>query len=122
MNQFDLNHDYLVSYYGEMVNETAEIFEAFLEDIPVELALLKEEMNKGAYIDSADRLHKICPSFSSVGIPQLTKLAQQSEEYLRQGNHQIASTVLANLNDTLIQYMPAIMKEYKRVKNFGTPV
>ncbi len=121
MNQPELNHSHLVSYYGEMVNETGEIFEAFLEDIPVELALLKQEMDTGAYMAGADRLHKISPSFSSVGIPQLTLLAQRAEEYLRQGNPRDAATVLANLNDTLIQFMPAIMKEYKRVKNFGTP-
>jgi HPt (histidine-containing phosphotransfer) domain-containing protein len=119
--QFQLNHEYLVSYYGEMVNETTEIFEAFIEETPFELAQVNEEVNKFELRDAADRLHKISPSFSSVGIPQLTLKIQQAEAFLRQGNAKVATEILENVNKELNDFMPAILNEYKRVKNYGEP-
>jgi HPt (histidine-containing phosphotransfer) domain-containing protein len=111
-----LDHTHLQQYYGDMIDDTAEIFEAFLDETPLEFETVKADMAAGELNKAANRLHKICPAFFSVGLPALTTLAQQVENNLRDKNAYAADVMMQHLELELQLHMPALLQEYNRVK------
>jgi HPt (histidine-containing phosphotransfer) domain-containing protein len=110
-----LDRDFLLSYYKEMVNEIGEIFQLFIEEMPTDLHNVKTAFANKNYKEAADSLHKIAPSFYNIGLPQLTKKVQATEALLHNNKFDEAQTLLNEFEIDLDSYMPAIIDENERL-------
>jgi HPt (histidine-containing phosphotransfer) domain-containing protein len=111
-----LDRQFLLNYYGEMVDEINEIFEIFLHETAGEIAEIKKlfAINKPA--DAAEIMHKIIPSFTSIGLPQLSVQLQEIESYVNTCSGAKGYVLIAAFENELAAYMPAIVEEYKRLE------
>jgi hypothetical protein len=61
-------------------------------------------------------MHKISPSFTNIGIPDLSNKLQKIEAAARQSNKEMTEVLLQQFEDELEEYMPAIVAEHQRLK------
>jgi HPt (histidine-containing phosphotransfer) domain-containing protein len=111
-----LDRQFLLNYYGEMINEVNEIFEIFLQETPMEIAEIKKLFSINKPKDAAEIMHKIIPSFSSIGLPQLSLQLQEIETYVNTFSGLKAITLMEAFENELAEYMPAIVEEYNRLE------
>ncbi len=111
-----LDKKFLTNYYREMVNEIGEIFETFLSDTPGEIKEISDLLNRHNITEAGEKLHKIVPSFLSIGLPQLTVKLQIVEVYINYANLSTAKLLMRAFVRELDEYMPAITDEYRRLK------
>jgi HPt (histidine-containing phosphotransfer) domain-containing protein len=111
-----LDRQFLLNYYGEMINEVNEIFEIFLQETPMEIAEIKKLFSINKPKDAAEIMHKIIPSFSSIGLPQLSVQLQEIETYVNTFSGLKAITLMEAFENELAEYMPAIVEEYNRLE------
>jgi HPt (histidine-containing phosphotransfer) domain-containing protein len=114
MKQLDRN--FLINYYQDMVDDLYEIFDLFLLETPVDLTNITDFVNEEKYCEAADAIHKIAPSFSNVGIPNLSLRLIDVENEIRNCNIQTAASCLNSFKAEFNDYMPAIVEEYQRLK------
>jgi HPt (histidine-containing phosphotransfer) domain-containing protein len=114
--QKQLDRQFLLNYYGEMINEVNEIFEIFLQETPVEIAEIKKLFCLNKPNDAAEILHKIIPSFTSIGLPQLSVQLQEIETYVNTCSGAKGFVLIAAFENELAEYMPAIVEEYNRLE------
>ncbi len=110
-----LDRDFLLSYYKEMVNEIGEIFQLFIEEMPADMNDINVAFENKNFKEAANLLHKIAPSFYNIGLPQLTKKAQLIEILLNENNFYQAQISLTEFEAELNDYMPAILAENERL-------
>lgn len=111
-----LNREFINNYYGEMANELEEIFELFLQEIPTDINEIKNLLVLNKTKEAANLLHKIIPSFSSIGLPQLSVKLQLLETYIKNNEVCIAVIGIEIFESELSEFIPAILKEYIRLK------
>jgi HPt (histidine-containing phosphotransfer) domain-containing protein len=114
--QKQLDRQFLLNYYGEMVDEVNEIFEIFLQETPIDLAEIKKLFTLNKPKEALEIIHKIIPSFTSIGLPQLSVQLQEIETYVNTFSGIKAITLMDAFETELTQYMPAILEEYKRLE------
>ncbi len=113
----ELDRDFLYSYYKDMVDEIGEIFELFLNEMPGDLIQIKEKIAAENFNEVALLLHKVAPCFYNVGLPSLTKMAQEMEALIHD-NKTVDAVILFKVFETeLEEYMPAIIQESERLKS-----
>jgi HPt (histidine-containing phosphotransfer) domain-containing protein len=110
-----LDRDFLLSYYKEMVNEIGEIFQLFIEEMPADLNDIKVAFASKNFKEAKDSLHKVAPSFYNIGLPHLTKKVQQIEALLNDDKYNEAQEMLNEFETELNDYMPAITAENERL-------
>jgi HPt (histidine-containing phosphotransfer) domain-containing protein len=111
-----LDRQFLLNYYGEMVDEINEIFEIFLQETTAEIAEIKKLFTLNKPADAAEIMHKIIPSFTSIGLPQLSVQLQEIESYVNSCSGAKGYVLIAAFENELAEYMPAIVEEYKRLE------
>jgi HPt (histidine-containing phosphotransfer) domain-containing protein len=111
-----LDRKFLLNYYGEMVDEVNEIFEIFLQETAGEIAEIKKLFALNKPKDAAEIMHKIIPSFTSIGLPQLSVQLQEIETYVNTFSGVKSITLMNAFDAELSEYMPAILEEYKRLE------
>jgi HPt (histidine-containing phosphotransfer) domain-containing protein len=116
MTTKQLDRQFLKNYYQDMVDEIGEIFELFLEETPAEIIGIKNSITTNKLKEAADQLHKIIPSFSNVGLPQLSIYLREVETIVKSNNQQKAIALMNDFDKELEAYMPAILEENKRLK------
>jgi HPt (histidine-containing phosphotransfer) domain-containing protein len=110
-----LDKDFLITYYGEMVEEIGEILELVISEMPGDFNLLDEAMANNEYGEAAKVMHKIAPCFSNVGLPQLTQMAKGIEQEIHKGNtHNLQENITA-FKEEYYSFIPAIEAEAKRL-------
>ncbi len=114
--QKDLNREFLITYYKDMVDEIGEIFELFLQEMPADISLIKESFALDQQQDSAQLLHKVAPCFYNIGLPNLTDKVKEIEANIHEGNFNDAKTMFEDFEMELKEYMPAIEQECERLK------
>jgi hypothetical protein len=114
-----IDKKFLSNYYREMVNEIGEIFETFLNETPNEVTAISDLLNRHNITEAAEKMHKIIPSFLSIGLPQLTVKLQIVEVYINYANLSTAKLLMRSFVKELEEYMPAISDEYRRLKAVG---
>jgi HPt (histidine-containing phosphotransfer) domain-containing protein len=112
-----LDRGFLSNYYQDMVDEIGEIFELFLQETPAEIALANTAISSNKFNEAGDLLHKIIPSFSNVGLPQLSIQLREVEALVHAGDGTRAIALLNAFEKELAEYMPAILEENKRLNN-----
>jgi HPt (histidine-containing phosphotransfer) domain-containing protein len=117
----ELDRLFLLNYYQGMADELDEIFEMFLQETPVLVAEIKNAALLGQFDEAIEKLHKIIPSFTSIGLPALSIFVQDIETYLTQGkSREKASYLIESFENELNEYMPAIQDEYARLKQIAS--
>jgi hypothetical protein len=111
-----LDKKFLANYYREMVNEIGGIFETFLNEMPDEIREISNLLNCNNITAAGEKLHKIIPSFISIGLPQLTVKLQIVEVYINYANLSTSKLLMRAFVNELDEYMPAISDEYRRLK------
>jgi HPt (histidine-containing phosphotransfer) domain-containing protein len=111
-----LDRQFLSNYYGEMVDEVNEIFEIFLQETAGEIDEIKKLFALNKPKDAAEIMHKIIPSFSSIGLPQLSVQLQEIETYVNTCSGAKGLVLVAAFENELAAYMPAIVEEYNRLE------
>jgi hypothetical protein len=111
-----LDKKFLTNYYREMVNEIGEIFETFLSETPDEIREISNLLNRNNITVAGEKLHKIIPSFLSIGLPQLTVKLQIVQVYISYANLSTSKLLMRAFINELDEYMPAISDEYRRLK------
>lgn len=111
----NLDKDFLKSYYNEMVEEIGEILELVVSEMPSDFNLLDDAMAKNDYPEAAKVMHKIAPCFYNVGLPQLTQMAKNIEQDLKNGITENAQSNIDNFKAEYESYIPAIQAEAKRL-------
>jgi HPt (histidine-containing phosphotransfer) domain-containing protein len=111
-----LDKKFLTNYYREMVNDIGEIFETFINETPEEVNEISILLTHNNITQAGERLHKIIPSFLSIGLPQLTVKLQIVEVYINYANLSTAKLLMRAFVRELEEYMPAIADEHRRLK------
>jgi HPt (histidine-containing phosphotransfer) domain-containing protein len=112
-----LDRQFLKTYYHDMVDEIGEIFELFLEETPAEIDAIKNAIASNKLKEAGDQLHKIIPSFSNIGLPQLSLQLREVEASVHASNGEKAGSLMVAFEKELSEYMPAILEENKRLNN-----
>jgi HPt (histidine-containing phosphotransfer) domain-containing protein len=113
----EIDREFLSNYYKEMVNEVGEIFQLFLEEMPGDLATLKNNLNNKNMNAVAEALHKIAPCFYNVGLPTLTKNAKELEASVRAGEITDIESRIYNFEEEYNEYLPSIIEESNRLNS-----
>jgi hypothetical protein len=114
-----LDRQFLLNYYGEMVDEVNEIFEIFLHETAGEIVEIKKMFSLGKSEDATEIMHKIIPSFTSIGLPQLSVQLQQIENSVNSSIATNGFVLITAFENELAEYMPAIVAEYERLEKCG---
>jgi HPt (histidine-containing phosphotransfer) domain-containing protein len=113
--EFQIDKEFLSSYYKELVNEVGEIFQLFLEETPSDIKQINENFSTGKYTEVAQVLHKIAPCFYNVGLPSLTPKVRAIEASIHAGDIENAETKMKSFEEELNEFLPAVIKEYQRL-------
>src|SRR5687767_7412226 len=71
-DHLDIDTDYLNSTYGDDPETAIMMFEKYLEELPVNLQLLRDSFNNQDITSFRHIIHKQKPAFSYVGLTDLT--------------------------------------------------
>lgn len=110
-----LDRKFLSNYYMDMVNDAQESFEIFLADMPNEIQLISELLTENKINEAGERIHKITPSFLSIGLPQLSIKLQTVEVFINYSNLSTAKSLMRLFITELNDYLPAIQTELERL-------
>jgi HPt (histidine-containing phosphotransfer) domain-containing protein len=103
---FEIDKEFLRSYYKELVNDVGEIFQLFLEETPSDIEQINENFSTGKYKEVAQVLHKIAPCFYNVGLPTLTPKVQAIDN---------AKSQMKSFEAELNGFLPAVIREHQRL-------
>jgi Hpt domain len=112
---FEIDKEFLHSYYKELVNDVGEIFQLFLEETPSDIRQINEHFSIGKYKEVAEVLHKIAPCFYNVGLPTLTPKVRAIEVCIHAGEIDNAKFQMKSFETELNEFMPSIIREHKRL-------
>jgi HPt (histidine-containing phosphotransfer) domain-containing protein len=112
---FEIDREFLNSYYKELVNDVGEIFQLFLEETPSDIHQINENFSAGKYNEVAQVLHKIAPCFYNVGLPTLTPKVQAIEVCIHAGEIDNAKSQMINFEAELNGFLPAVIREHQRL-------
>jgi HPt (histidine-containing phosphotransfer) domain-containing protein len=112
-NQLDKR--YLQNCYMDMVDEIGEIFELFLAETTPALTKIKSLIDYSQFAKAGEELHKIAPSFSSIGLPQLTVQLRELEAAAKANDQPKALSLIIEFEEEFKNYLPAVMEEYERL-------
>ena len=76
----ETTNDYLEKIYGNDVRYASDMFELFLNTVPAQMQQLENLVNDAKIGDIGYLAHQMKPSFSMVGIPELTTSFQSLEK------------------------------------------
>lgn len=110
-----LDKQYLMESYQDMIDEIGEIFELFIDETAPAITKVKSLIDYSQFTQAAEELHKIAPSFSSVGLPQLTVQARNIETVVKANDHGQATILIIAFEEEFKSYLPAIAEEYNRL-------
>lgn len=68
-----LDQNFLHSLYGDDLSYAREVFEGFLSETKTEFERIKNDYKQNILKDMRQKLHKIKPTFSFVGLTALTE-------------------------------------------------
>jgi len=117
VNLTELDAAYLEAAYSNDAETAALVFEQYLADLPANLQLIRDSMNKKDIDRFRQYIHKQKPGFSYVGLTDVTQKFQElqlkcvAKEDLQKYNSEI-ETVLTRINSStqLVQQALSYLK------------
>jgi HPt (histidine-containing phosphotransfer) domain-containing protein len=110
-----LDKQYLLNCYQDMADEISEIFELFLLETLPSIIKIKNLIAYSQLPQAAQELHKISPSFSSVGLPHLSVQLREVEAIVKANNQAKALLLIVAFEEEFKTYLPAVNAEYDRL-------
>ncbi|WP_462221812.1 hypothetical protein [Ferruginibacter sp.] len=112
----ELDRNYLLHFYQDMTDELGEIFELFLLETEPTVLKIITLIKKSDLVTAEEELHKIAPSFYSVGLPQLTTKLTVVDKVVKAGNAKKASDLITIFYEDFKTYLPAVEAEMERLQ------
>ncbi len=111
-----LDVDFLESIYDGDMEHAAISFEQFLLKLPTQLKELEESFAAGNITIFRQKLHKLKPTFSYVGLTKITAKAEKIERLCNEIPHlNVISGQYVDLKQHLNDLMPVVEQEFKRL-------
>jgi HPt (histidine-containing phosphotransfer) domain-containing protein len=114
-----LDKGFLIDYYQDMADEIAPIFEIFLQEVPGSIAEIKNMLAVQKLAEAKALIHGIVPSFTSIGLPQLSVQLREVEECTAAYNGERSVLLMDAFEKEFTEYMPAIKEEFDRLNQLG---
>lgn len=111
----EIDRQFLVDCYQDMVDEIGEIFELFLLETAPSITKAKSLIDYSQLTQAAEELHKIAPSFSSIGLPQLTASLREIETLAKASDQARALILITAFEQEFKAYLPAVNAEFDRL-------
>lgn len=113
-HHIEIDEAYIAEYYGDDDEYKLDMFNTFLESTPFELDKL-DQLSKHGDLESLGQVaHKIKPTFTMVGIAELTEFMLQIEQAARKGDEG-ARTLVDKYMNSLRDGVELIQKEVKKI-------
>jgi HPt (histidine-containing phosphotransfer) domain-containing protein len=110
-----LDKQYLIDCYQDMADEIGEIFELFLLETAPSIKKIKNLIDYSQLQQAGEELHKIAPSFSAIGLPQLTIQLREMEAVTKANDQAKALALIIAFDGEFKTYLPAVNAEYDRL-------
>ncbi len=110
-----LDKQYLIDCYQDMADEIGEIFELFLLETAPSIKKIKNLIDYSQLQQASEELHKIAPSFSAIGLPQLTIQLREVEAVTKANDQAKALALIIAFDGEFKTYLPAVNAEYDRL-------
>jgi HPt (histidine-containing phosphotransfer) domain-containing protein len=114
-----LDRQLLIDYYQGMEDEIAPIFEIFLQEVPASIGEIKKELAAQNLPEAKRLIHSIVPSFTSVGLPQLSVQLRAVEDCAAAGDGEGGILLMAAFEKQFTEYLPAVKEELERLNKLG---
>ncbi len=116
--EFDqrLDTEYLVSIYEDDTEYASMIFSQFLETAPAIMNEIEESYASGSIESFRQKVHKLKPAFSYVGLTKLTGQAEVLEKKCKEiSTISDVTDLYGELKSNYSQNLPIIENEVKRL-------
>jgi HPt (histidine-containing phosphotransfer) domain-containing protein len=111
-----LDTAFLDSIYDGDMEHAAISFEQFLHKYPAQLKELDESFIAGNITIFRQKLHKLKPTFSYVGLTEITAKAEIIEKLCNETPHlNVISRQYVDLKQQLNDLIPVVEQEFKRL-------
>lgn len=124
MNNFEfaldrrLDTDFLNELYGGSMEHISIVFEQFLSGIHNQLKEVEDNFNSGNSELFRQKVHKLKPVFSFVGLTALTSKAEFIEGQCKQHSGTAPlQEIYKDFKNNIAELLPVIEKELVRLKN-----
>lgn len=111
-----LDREYLLNYYKDMMDEIGELFESFLSETDENITKIMQSLYSSDLHTASETLHYIAPSFIVVGLPQLVLQLQEVESFAADNDQAKALSLMQSFYQEYTEYLPAIIEENNRLK------
>ncbi len=112
-----LDRNHLNNFYQGITEGLDVIYDMFLDETPGNLVQAKEALLAGDHKAAADIIHAILPSFSTIGLPNLSASLRHVYNDLKAGKSFEALPGLEEFRAEFELYIPAIVEEQQRLKS-----
>jgi HPt (histidine-containing phosphotransfer) domain-containing protein len=111
----ELDRQFLAEYYQGMEDEIGAIFEIFLQEVPPVVAQVTQMLSEEKLSEAKALAHGIIPSFTSVGLPQLSVQLREVEEAAAAADGAGSRLLMTAFEKEFNEYLPAVMAEAERL-------
>lgn len=112
-----LDREFLDSMFEGDREHAEMVFAQFLELAPSQMQDIESRFLEGVMEDFRQKVHKIKPVFSFVGLTQLTGMAEQLENKCREAcSMQEIGPLYQEFKTSYRVFLPVIEQEYSRLK------
>lgn len=112
-----LDREFLESMFEGDLDHARVVFEQFLQLAPAQMQEIESRYQEGILEEFRQKVHKIKPVFSFVGLTQMTSLAESLENQCKlAGSVNQVSSLYEEFRNNYAQFFPVIENEYSRLK------
>ena len=113
-----LDREFLQSVYDDDLEHATEIFSLFVDMAPGLLKDMEASFSLGEWEELRCRVHQIKPTFSFVGLTQLTKNAEKLEQgCTRTPDGRYLNELYDEFKNNYARGFPIVERELERLKN-----
>ena len=106
---------YLKEAYGNDVDYALDMFQTYIDIIEDDMILIKDNLNTNDLNALKKQLHKIKPTFTMVGIGEITKLIETLEPEMESISNTELNRWFMDFEESINSTTPIILEEIKRI-------
>lgn len=110
-----LDREFLQAMYGDMPDAEKEIFEMFFTETGPAITEIIDLITGHELETAARKIHSVIPSFTLVGLPQLTSQLREVEFVVNENIQSVALRSMKEFSEEYTTYLPLLTEEYERV-------
>jgi HPt (histidine-containing phosphotransfer) domain-containing protein len=112
-----LDTHFLETLYENDKEYAAIVFEQFLKNYPEQIADVENSFEAGNFELMRQKIHKLKPTFSFVGLTGLTAKSETLEKKcMEQAQLDYISELYADFKKDLNEYIPIVEEEFEKLK------